>query len=475
MNKKTLFPILALCILSGAVFLTMVWISPPAPLPARSPATVLSVELLPPAPQMVPTNPRGACTSFCLDNGNHCVFGANMDNTLEIGLLFVNKRHVIKTTWDPGASGEYARWTSRYGSVTINFVGYQMVWAGMNEAGLMISTMSLADTQGPAPDKRLPFQGPFWMQYQLDNHSTIEEVIASDAEIRLPESTVDHYLTCDRTGACAVIEFLDGELVYHTGESLPVKALTNNTYHDSISAWEESLLDESQPDDDSLRRFTAAANRLEAFEPSNSDEVVAYAFDTLAAVSRDDTVWSFVFDPVNLRVHFRTNDNPSIRTMDFSSLDFSCITPVEMMDVHAELSGDISYQFSTYTHAASFTHSRIFFTEYQGFRQPPFIADTLLWGLESFPCQEGNSSPQADLVRYHPLLPVTVSWAGLTVLHLALPFWIILVVLSLVFVIWRMTLGHPSTLGKRLAWALAIIILGPLGLLAYLLAHRKKR
>ena len=39
--KKTnqiLFPILALCILGGAAFLTMAWISPPAPLPADAPA-----------------------------------------------------------------------------------------------------------------------------------------------------------------------------------------------------------------------------------------------------------------------------------------------------------------------------------------------------------------------------------------------------------------------------------------------------
>jgi hypothetical protein len=84
------------------------------------------------------------------------VFGANQDNSLEMGLVFVNKRNVLKTTWDPGTSGEYARWISRYGSVTINFVGYQMAWAGMNEAGLMLSTMSLVETQEPAPDERPP-------------------------------------------------------------------------------------------------------------------------------------------------------------------------------------------------------------------------------------------------------------------------------------------------------------------------------
>ncbi|MBM3134720.1 MAG: linear amide C-N hydrolase [Chloroflexi bacterium] len=459
MNKtiQVLFPILALCLLGGVILLSMALISTQTPLPAEAPVL------------------RRTCTAFCLDNGDRCVFGANQDNTLEIGLLFVNKRHMLKTTWDPSTSGEYARWVSKYGSVTINFVGYQMAWAGMNEAGLMISTMSLAETRDPTPDERPPFNGPFWMQYQLDNHSTVEQVIASDAEIRLVESAVDHYLVCDRTGACATIEFLEGKLVYRTGEGLPVSALTNSTYHDSISAWEESPLKERLSDNNSLWRFTTAANRVRAFEPSSSDAAVAYAFDTLAAVSRQDTVWSFVFDPANLRVHFRTNHNPRVRYVDFSSLDFSCRTPVRLLDVHADVSGDVSDEFIVYTHAASFAHSTSFFSQHEGMSLSPFLVDTLLWGLESFPCQDSDTSTQADLVLYRPMLPPTVSWAGLAVLHRVGPFWIPLVALSLAFVVWRIALGQPSSLGRRLTWVLVTIILGPFGLLAYLLAQRKKR
>ena len=99
--------------------------------PAMSPASART-NLLP-----IHSTSQGACTSFCLDNGDHCVFGTNLDNTLEMGLLFASKRNVAKTVWNPNTSGEYARWVSRYGSVTVNFVGYQMAWAGMNEAGLM--------------------------------------------------------------------------------------------------------------------------------------------------------------------------------------------------------------------------------------------------------------------------------------------------------------------------------------------------
>ena len=437
-------------------------------------AVVLTVTIISTS-EITPANLSGACTAFCINDGDSCLFGANQDNTIGIGLLFVNKRGVSKTTWDSSTSGEFLRWTSRYGNVTINFVGYQMPWAGMNEAGLMISTMSLEQTQVPAADARPPLEPPFWMQYQLDNHSTVDQVIASDAEIRLAESAVDHYLVCDRTSACATIEFLEGQLVYHTGESLPVKALTNDRYDTSVSAWEESLLEESHPEDNSLWRFFAAANRLRAFDPLGSDNAVSYAFETLAAVSRQDTAWSFVFDPDNLRVYFRTNHNPRLRYLSFSNLDFSCGTPVMLLDVHAEVSGDISNTLVPYTHTASYAHSTLFFSQYKSVSMSPFIIDTLLWGLESYSCQDDDTSTQADLEHYHPLLPPTVGWAGLTILHRVGPIWILLIMLSLAFIIWRLFVDHPLSLGQCIVWVLLTILLGPCALLAYWRFRQKKR
>jgi hypothetical protein len=100
--------------------------------------------------------------------------------------------------------------------------------------------------------------------------------------------------------------------------------------------------------------------------------------------------------------------------------------------------------------------------------------DTLLWGLESFPCRDDDLSTQTDLVRYRPLLPPTATWAGLMLLHRVGPFWIPLVALSLAVIIWRIASDQPSPLGRRLVWVLSTVVLGPLGLLAYLLVQRKK-
>jgi choloylglycine hydrolase len=167
----------------------------------------------------IPLTGSYACTSFCLTTAGECTFGVNLDRSSDEGLIYVNKRNVSKIGWEKNTGGESARWTSTYGSVTFNIVGYNLPYAGMNEAGLMISTLGLNESRAPAPDDRFPLLSPLWVQYQLDNYSTVDEVIASDSQVRItmtapvnPPHPVDHFLVCDKRGECATIEFLDGKM-----------------------------------------------------------------------------------------------------------------------------------------------------------------------------------------------------------------------------------------------------------------------
>ncbi len=112
-------------------------------------------------------------------------------------------------------------------------MGYQYAWGGMNERGLSLTTMSLDETRQPTADARPPLDSGEWVQYILDTCATVEEVIATDSQVRI--FTVDHYLIGDRFGNAAVIEFLDGRMVSHTAPNLPVAALTNNVYEDSCT------------------------------------------------------------------------------------------------------------------------------------------------------------------------------------------------------------------------------------------------
>lgn len=489
--------------------------------------------------QTILANPNWACTSFCLDNGDHCVFGTNMDHgTFQVGQVYVNKRHVLKTAWESSTSGEYARWISQYGSVTFNIIGSQLVWGGMNEAGLMISTMSLVETGGPAPDERPPLTAPFWVQFQLDNASTVDEVIANDALVRVTDA-YDHYLVCDRTGDCAVIEFLDGEMVIYTGPTLPTQALANSTYQDSLAALEDGnywrieafgvILDGAAdvagmiegdwitavdgfelvgpqslqtlhsiiaqhdvgeeviftvrrsgeadpitlsvtmaplPEDtsryvlppgtpiqiislglvpkfpgDFLKRFATAAEWVDTFEPTGSEDAVTYAFDALEAVSVDDTIWSAVFDPANLRVYFRTYRNPHIRYVDFAELDFSCNAPVMMLDVHAGGEGDISDDLVVYSHEMALEHTVPVATNLWQVDVSALHVEIVMSGFEGFACMEDEPSaleaPALYVENHPPLLPPIVAWTGLTILRRFWPALVLLTLLPVIFILIR--------------------------------------
>jgi choloylglycine hydrolase len=374
-----------------------------------------------------------ACTSFCLESGGHAVFGSNYDNEIWEGLLFVNKRGVLKTGWEAGTTGNYARWTAEYGSVTFNLAGAQLAWAGMNEAGLAISTMWLGETGSPPPDTRPPLVSPLWIQYQLDTCATLEEVMANDARVRIAD-TVDHYLVCDGLGNCAAVEFLEGQTVFHTGDAMPVKALTNHAYLKAVGAWQARRLR-----DNSLERFGIAADRVTDFQPAGAPSTVAYAFETLEQASGQatggtPTQWSIVFDTENLRVHFRTSRNPQIRYMDFAKLDFDCGTPVEMLDVHTPLSGNISDRLGRYTFDANLQHTLNFLEKWGGTELSALEVEVLARGLGTFGCERPVTPYQEETQL--SLSPV-VGWAVLAVFHRLWPAVIVLGLGVAALVVWR--------------------------------------
>jgi len=303
-----------------------------------------------------------SCTSFCLDNSDHAVFGSNYDNDIPEGMVYINKRGLAKSGFMPGTTGQIARWTSKYASVTFTVVGYQLAWAGMNEKGLVMSTMALGETQNPIPDERAPLHSPHWMQYMLDNCSSVKEIVAADSQVRIFE-TVDHYLVSDSTGDCAVIEFLNGQMVVHTGPTLPVAALANNTYSESVD-----LLDGGtggsgersgiQNVTGSLRRFQIAAEKVKAFEPVSTEDAVKYAFNILDKVGGAATLWSIVFDTHDLTVYFRTKSHQTIRYLSLNDFDLSCQTPDKTIDIHEKLEGHIADLMKFYSSDENFEFFR---------------------------------------------------------------------------------------------------------------------
>ncbi len=294
-----------------------------------------------------------SCTTFRIDHDNQFYFGRNYDWDVGDALLIVNKRGVKKTAaLRPDNGNRPAVWTSKYGSVTFNQHGCQFPIGGMNETGLVVETMTLRTSVYPDADSRPVASASQWRQYHLDNSAAVEEVIAGDSDIRILQykgAPGVHFLVSDKKGRCASIEFLDGEMVVHTGETMPVMALTNTSYAESVEHWKKGIAPEYDQWS-SISRFILAANMVTAHAAGVSKPPVDYAFDILLKASNPTwTKWSIVYDQSNRRIHFITDTNKKIRIVDLNEFDFSCRTPARVLDVNATLSGDVTDKFHDYT------------------------------------------------------------------------------------------------------------------------------
>ncbi|OSZ79955.1 hypothetical protein CAP36_01430 [Chitinophagaceae bacterium IBVUCB2] len=168
-----------------------------------------------------------ACTTFFINKNGQMVFGRNYDWVTGNGMICTNQKGVTKTSAKT-RDGETINWVSKYGSLTFNQYGKEFPTGGMNEKGLVVELMWLDGTKYPSPDHRPAIDVLQWIQYQLDICSTIEELIATDKNIRIATagSTPLHYLVADATGNAATIEFSNGKMLVHKGEQLPFPVLT---------------------------------------------------------------------------------------------------------------------------------------------------------------------------------------------------------------------------------------------------------
>lgn len=276
-----------------------------------------------------------ACTTFILENQNTLVFGRNLDWVSDEGLVVVNKKGVKKTAFVP-LSKNPAVWVSKYGSITFNQFGKELPYGGMNEEGLVVEIM-ISKAEYPDKDDRPEVNESQWIQYQLDNHKTVKEVLASDKLIRIKALREDlHYLICDKEGNKAVVEFSDGKM--KVVENMKVPVLANSDYSKSLELYKANK----------SCRFTTVANRINAFPAVSNSNPVDYSFDILKDVALEGS-WSIVYDIKNMEIHFRSSSCQSIKTIALQAFNFDCSNSVKIFEINSDLFGNVNSKFRPYT------------------------------------------------------------------------------------------------------------------------------
>lgn len=297
-----------------------------------------------------------ACSSFFMED--QLLVGRNYDWGFDEGMVVVNKRGQIKTAlvyWGED-NRDLASWTSRYGSVTFVQYGREIALGGMNEAGLVVQEQWLSTTRYAPPDRRPSLSVDQYVQFLLDNFRSVDEIVAAGDRIRLRPTDKDftkiHFFAADAAGDAATLEFLDGKLILHAKRGVEVKAMTNDTYEDSM-AYVRRHGGPVPGSIASLDRFSRLAAFLSRKVPGDADQAVRAAFSALDSVKQGHTQLQVVFDVKRRVIHFRSRANPSLRHLAFDGFDYSCLSPSLSLDWNAEGSGDITSRFVGYSTATN--------------------------------------------------------------------------------------------------------------------------
>jgi choloylglycine hydrolase len=291
-----------------------------------------------------------ACSTFLLSKDGKYFFGRNYDWVSGNGMVVVNARAVQKSSYNPDGTGKVISWTSKYGSLSFNQFGKEFPHGGMNEKGLVVELMWLAETKYPNTDNRAAISELQWIQYQLDNCATVDEVIATDKLMRINRNNAAplHFLIADEKGQAATIEFINGKMVTHKGKDLPFPVLTNTVYQDAAQQLKNKPASQwASFGDNSVDRFATACRMIKQFqEANNSADPVDYSFSILNKVAQGDyTKWSIVYDITGRKVHFITYDNRQRKSFSLDQFDFSCNKVPLALPLESNFSGPVFKHF----------------------------------------------------------------------------------------------------------------------------------
>jgi penicillin V acylase-like amidase (Ntn superfamily) len=294
------------------------------------------------------------CSSFSISGPQGPVMAKNFDWDFGHGLLMVNKKNVRKTATLGDKLDTPLLWTSKYGSVTFNQLGRELPYGGMNEKGLSIEILWLDASEYPIPVPGIETVNESqWIQTLLDRAGSLEEMITQANSFQVHSAFAKvHYFACDSSGQCGIFEYLKSKLqVTKLTNAKDIRLITNNSFSTSKSALKDYQGfggEKSIPQDgESLSRYVRGATLLE--NKSDSKPAVTRAFAILDGLKDSRTQWSIVYSPSTQRIYFKTKSSPSIKEVNIETFDYSCRTPVKVIDINTKLKGDISSQFEDYS------------------------------------------------------------------------------------------------------------------------------
>lgn len=273
-----------------------------------------------------------ACSAFFSDGANK-FFAKNFDWAAGEGYIIVNKSGQKKFAYGLRGNNQ-ASWTSKYGSLTFNQIGKEFPYGGMNEKGLVIEQLWLSQSMYQ-DNKNQTISELEWIQYQLDNYATVDEIIIHINDLTIKPIATIHYFIADRSGNSAVIDFVEGMTIISRKQGNN-QVITNETYLSSEKYY-QTLLTPVNPDSRThLDRYCQIKSKLSQIEVENHHQ----AFEILALSSENKptykTYWTIVYDLSNFKIYYKSHSNPGIKDINVNNLDFQSQSTLLGCDINKE-------------------------------------------------------------------------------------------------------------------------------------------
>ncbi len=204
----------------------------------------------------------------------------------------------------------------------------------MNEKGLTVEILWNNAVEFPfiRNPKSKTLNESQWIQYMLDNASSVQDVEKLSEDIQITRILADvHYFVCDKAEDCIIVQFLNGELDIVTSKEMPVQFLSNSTYQD--------LFINNQSKDSFIQKYQSRL--LGKYEGESIIDQGFSLLDDFESVGWSR--WQIVYDISDQTAYFRSTElkkTKSLSFKDFDSLDCRKGLGSKYIEINADTSGE---------------------------------------------------------------------------------------------------------------------------------------
>ena len=273
------------------------------------------------AATLAPTPPAQACSAFTAADAAEVWLAKNFDWHFDGGYLVKNPAGTRRVAL-PLFDGEPVAWVAAHGSLTFTQYGVGLPYGGINQRGLAIEMLWLDETVYPSSSRKTIGELE-WIQYQLDTHASVAEVVAdADAFSIVPVGGKIHYLLADASGDRALIEFIDGAANVQRADAGPL-VCTNDTHHLSQLAL-AALASKPLKGNSSRTRYARLYRGLDGGAGSGSVANATALLDTVREHGKPyRTQWSAIYEVRQQRIHVRVDGHARALAIDAAELDYA--------------------------------------------------------------------------------------------------------------------------------------------------------